>query len=103
MDIRTSIFDFLRIEHLTWVRAFSPSVNYGVTVDHYNVTKSCLCVPNPIMKFNVLSESDLGVKIGSFCDEILLLSHRKTSEIVTFQKKQKIQILIFSYFLADFS
>ncbi len=36
MDIRTSIFDFLRIKHLTQVGDFSPSVDSGDPEDHYN-------------------------------------------------------------------
>jgi hypothetical protein len=59
-------------------------------------------VTNLIVKFNVLSKSGLGVEIGQLCAEIQLLSHRKTGKIATSRKIEKIKILKFSYFLADF-
>jgi hypothetical protein len=33
MAIRISRFDFLRIEHLTWVGDFSPSADFGASVE----------------------------------------------------------------------
>jgi hypothetical protein len=39
MVIRISIFDFLQFKHLTQVGDFSPSVDSGASVDHYNVLK----------------------------------------------------------------
>jgi hypothetical protein len=43
MDIRSSIFDFLFIQHLTQVGDFSPLVDSGASVDHYNVLKLFSC------------------------------------------------------------
>jgi hypothetical protein len=51
---RTSILDFLRIEHLTQVGDFSPSVDSGDPVDHYNVLKSGFHVENIKIEFYVL-------------------------------------------------
>jgi hypothetical protein len=64
MAKRTSIFDFLRIKHLTQVGDFSPSVDSGATVDHYNDLKLYFLVMNLIVEFNELSKSGLGVVIG---------------------------------------
>jgi hypothetical protein len=89
MVIRTSIFYFLRIEHLTWVGDFSPSVDSGASVDHYNVLKSYFRVSNLIVKFNVLSKSGFIIEVSHFCAEISLLSHRKTRKIATFRKNRK--------------
>jgi hypothetical protein len=92
MVIKTSEFEFLRIEHLTQVGDFSPSVDSGepVDLDHYNVFKSYFCVLNPIsiVEFNILSKS--GIEIGQSYAEIQLHSHRKTSEIATSRKNRKI-------------
>ncbi len=70
MVIRISRFDFPRIEHLTWVGDFSPSVDFGASVDHYNVLRSCLLHLNVLREFNILSKSGLGIKIGQSCAEI---------------------------------
>ncbi len=70
MVIRILIFYFLLTEHLTQVGDFSPSVDSGATVDHYNVLKLYLCVINIIVEFNVLSKSGLGIEIGQLCAEI---------------------------------
>jgi hypothetical protein len=75
MVIRISVFDFLRIEHLSQVGDFSPSVNFGASVDHYSVLKSCFLVIILIVEFNVLSKTGLGIEIGQLCAEIQLLSH----------------------------
>jgi hypothetical protein len=83
MVIRTSIFDFLRIEHLTWVGEFSPSVDSSATVDHYNVLKSCFCVGNLIVEFNVLSRTGLGTEIDQFYAEAQLLPRRKANKVAT--------------------
>jgi hypothetical protein len=76
MVIRISVF--LRIEHLTWAGYFSPSVDCGDQVDHYNDLKSCFLVMELIVEFNVLSKFGLGIEIGQLCAEIHLLSHHKT-------------------------
>ncbi len=89
MDIRISIFGFLRIEHLTQVGDFSPSVDSGDPVDHYNVLKLYLCVINLIVEFNILSKSGLGIEIGQLRAEIQLRSHRKTGKIATSRKNLK--------------
>jgi hypothetical protein len=75
MDIKISIFDFLRIEHLTQVGDFSPSVDSNTPVDNYNVHKSYFRVMNLIVEFNVLSKSGIGIGIGQSCVEIPPLSH----------------------------
>ncbi len=87
MDIRTSIFDFLFIEHLTQVRDFSPSVDPGATVDHYNGLKLYFCVINLIVEFNVLSKSGLGIEIGQLCAEIS--QNRQNSDFSEKSKKSK--------------
>jgi hypothetical protein len=69
---------------LTQVGDFSPSVDSGATVDHYNDLKLCFRVINLIVEFNVLSKSGLGIDIGQLRAEI-----------------EKIKFLNFSYFLAD--
>ncbi len=43
MDIRTSIFAFLRTEQLTQVGDFSPLIDSGATIDNYNVHKLFSC------------------------------------------------------------
>jgi hypothetical protein len=78
MDIRISIFDFLRIKHLTEVGDFSPSIDSGATIDHYNDLKSYFRVLNLIVESNVLSKTDLGIEICRFCVKVQLLSHQKT-------------------------
>jgi hypothetical protein len=89
MDIRTSIFDFLPIKHLTEVGDFSPSVDFGATVDQYNDLKLYFCVINLILKSNVLSKSGLGIEICRFCVKIQQLSHQKTSQIGLLGKNEK--------------
>jgi hypothetical protein len=84
MDIRTPIFDFLRIEHLTQVGDFSPSVDSWATVDHYNDLKLNFLVMNVIVESNVLSKSGHGIGIGQLCAKIQPLS--------------KLFFLIFAYF-----
>jgi hypothetical protein len=74
------------MKHLSQVGDFSPSVDSGVTVDHYNDLKSYFLVMNLIVEFNVLSKSGLGIEIGQLRAEIQLLSHQKTSEIATSRK-----------------
>jgi hypothetical protein len=70
MVIRISIFDFLRMKHLTQVGDFSPSVDSGAIVDNYNHIKLYFLVMNHIIEFNVLSKSGLEVEIDHFCTEI---------------------------------
>jgi hypothetical protein len=77
------------MKHLTQVGDFSPSVDSGDTVDHYNVLKLYFHVSNLIVEFNVLSKSGLGVEIGQLCAEIQLLSHRKNGKIATSRKNRK--------------
>ncbi len=89
MGIRISILEFLRIEHLSQVENFSPLVDFGASVDHLIVLRSCLFLLNILKDFNILSKSGLGIGIGRLCAEILPIFHRKTSEITTFQKNQK--------------
>jgi hypothetical protein len=103
MDIRTSVFDFLRTKHLTQVGDFSPSVDSGDPVDHCNVLKSHFCVINFIVEFNELFKSGLGIEIGQLCVEIQLLSHRKTGKIATFRKNRKFsKYYIFTFFHLKF-
>ncbi len=70
MDTRISTFGFLRIEHLTWVGDFSPSVDFGAYVDHYNNLRSLLLHLNILREFNTLSKSGLGIEISQFYAEI---------------------------------
>jgi hypothetical protein len=70
MAKRISIFDFLRMKHLTQVGDFSPSVDSGATVDHYNVLKLYFRVSNLIIESNELSKSGLEVEIGRYFSEI---------------------------------
>jgi hypothetical protein len=89
MAKRISIFNCLRIKHLTQVGDFSPLVDSRDSVDHYNDLKSCFFVTNLIVEFNVLSKSGFGIKIGQLYAEVPLLSHRKTSKIATSRKNRK--------------
>jgi hypothetical protein len=88
MAKRVSIFDFLRMKHLTQVGDFSPSVDSGASVDHYNDIKLYFHVSN-LIESNELSKSGLKVEIGRFCVKIQLLSHHKTSIFATFRKNRK--------------
>jgi hypothetical protein len=90
MDIRISRFDFLRIEHLTQVGNVSPLVDSGASVDYLFVLRLGLLLLNILRKFNILSNSGLGIEIGEFCTEIYPIFHRKTSKITTFQKNRNI-------------
>jgi hypothetical protein len=56
--------EFLRIEHLTQVEDFSPSIDFGASVDHLIVLKSWLLLLNILKEFNILSKSGLGIEIG---------------------------------------
>jgi hypothetical protein len=89
MVIMISIFDFLRIKQLTQVEDFSPSVDSGATIDHYNVLKLYFCILNLVVESNLLFKSGIRIKIGKSCVKILLLSHRKTGKIATFRKNRK--------------
>ncbi len=92
-----SIFDFLRMKHLTQVWDFSPSVESRASVDHFNVLKSHFLVMNLIVKFNGLFKSGPGIKIGQFCVKIQLVSHHKTTEIaISWANRKK---LIFNIFI----
>jgi hypothetical protein len=70
MAKRISIFDFLRMKHLTQVGDFSPSVDSGATVDHYNDLKLYFHISNLIIESNELSKSGLEVEIGRYFSEI---------------------------------
>jgi hypothetical protein len=99
MDIRISRLEFLRIEQLTQVEDFSPSVDSGASIDHLIVLRSGLHPLNILRKFNILSKTDLGIEIGEFGTEIYPIFHRKTSKITTFQKNRNIQSFdIFIFF-----
>ncbi len=56
--------------YLTWVGGFSPSVDFGASVDQYNVLKSYYCVMNLLVESNVLSKTGLGIEIAKFCAEL---------------------------------
>jgi hypothetical protein len=62
---KISRFDFLRIKHLTQLEDFSPSVDFGASVDHYNVFK---WVPQ-IRAANFI---DLCSKIFIFCSNFVI-------------------------------
>jgi hypothetical protein len=70
MVFKISRFNFLRIEHLTQVGDFSPSVHFGASVGRFIVLKSRFRVMNILREFNVLSKSGLGIETGKFCSEI---------------------------------
>jgi hypothetical protein len=89
MAKRISIFDFLRMKHLTQVVDFSPSVDSGASVDCYIDLKLYFRVLNLIIESNELSKSGLGIEIGRFCVKIQLLSPRKTSKIATSWENRK--------------
>jgi hypothetical protein len=59
---RISIFDFLRLKHLTQVGYFSPSVDSEASVDYYNDLKLYFRVLNLIVESNELSKSALKSK-----------------------------------------
>ncbi len=77
------------MKHLTQVGDFSPSVDSGATVDHYNVLKLYFLVMSLRVESNKLSKSGLGIEIGHFCVKIQLLSHHKTSKIATSWENRK--------------
>jgi hypothetical protein len=70
MAKRISMFDFLLIKHLTQIGDFSPSVDSGASVDHYNDLKLYFRVLDLIVEFNKLSKSGLGIEIGRYFTEI---------------------------------
>jgi hypothetical protein len=70
MDIRNLILEFLRIEHLTQVEDFSPSAEFGASVDHLIVLRSCSLLLNFLKDFSILSKSGLGIEIGKLYAEI---------------------------------
>ncbi len=91
--------EFLRIEQLTQVEDFSPSVESGASVDRLIVLRLGLLLLNILRKFNILFKTDLGIEIGEFFTEIYPIFHRKTSKITTFQKNRNIQYFdIFIFF-----
>jgi hypothetical protein len=49
---------------------FSPSVDFGATVDHYNVLKSCFRVLNLIVESNLRSKFGLRTKISQLCVQL---------------------------------
>ncbi len=81
-----SIFDFLFIEHLTQVGDFSPLVDSGATVDHYNVLKLFSCY-QPHSKIYCTFQIWSWSRNRSII-EIQLLSHRKTGKIATSRKNR---------------
>jgi hypothetical protein len=77
------------MKHLTQVGDFSPSVDSGASVDHYNDLKLYFLVKSLEVKSNELSKSGLGIKIGHFCVKIQLLSHHKTTKITNSWENRK--------------
>ncbi len=77
------------MKHLTQVGYFSPSVDSGASVDHYNDLKLYFRVLNLIVESNELFKSGLGIEIGRFCVKIHPISHRKTSKIATSWENRK--------------
>jgi hypothetical protein len=65
-----SIFDFLRMKHLTQVGDFLPSVDSGASIDHYNDVKLYFHVSNLIVESNEHSKSGLEVEIDRYFTEI---------------------------------
>jgi hypothetical protein len=70
VNIRISRYDFPRIEHLTQDEDFSPSIDFGASVDHLIVLRSCLLLLNILKEFNIVSKSGLGIGIGQLYAEI---------------------------------
>ncbi len=64
-------------------RSGSSTIFLGVRP--HNVLKLYFRAMNLKVEFIVLSKSGLRIEIGQFCVEILLLSHRKTNKIASFQ------------------
>jgi hypothetical protein len=86
------------MKHLTQVGDFSPFVESGASVDHYNDLKLYFLVMSLIVESNELSKSGLEIEIGCFCVKIQLLSHHKTSKIATSWENRKNKFLIFAFF-----
>jgi hypothetical protein len=81
MAERISIFDFLRTEQLTQIGDFSPSVDSGATVDHYNDLKLYFLLIKLIVESNILFKTGLGIEIGRFFADISPIFLRKTNKI----------------------
>ncbi len=58
------------MKHLTQVWDFSPSVDSGATVDHYNDLKLYFHVSNLVVESNELSKSGFEVGVGRYFAEI---------------------------------
>jgi hypothetical protein len=78
---------------------FLPSVDFGATVDHYNVLKSCFRVLNLITESNLLSKSGLRTKNRStLCRDIATLSSQNQQNLL----RQMENLIYFLYSLIDF-
>jgi hypothetical protein len=86
MATETPKINFLGIKDSANVEYFPPSVNFGVTVDHYIVLKSCFRVNNLIVEFSEVSKTGLGIKIGQPSSEIFEHSLQKPWKKTIFGK-----------------
>ncbi len=71
MARRISVFDFLRIEHLTPFGDFWPTFESGAALDHYSVLIPYFRFKNLVVKSSSLSKSGLEIKIIQLYIEIL--------------------------------
>jgi hypothetical protein len=77
MATETPKINFLGIKDSEKVGYFPPSVNFGVTVNHYIVLKSCFRVNNLIVEFSEVSKTGLVTKIRQSRLAIFELSRQK--------------------------
>ncbi len=99
MDIRILILAFLRIEHLTQDENFSPLVDFGASVDYYNVLRSCLLLLNILEGFNLLSKSVLELKSVNHMPRYSQFSIEEPARSRLFRKTKNFLNSIFSLFL----
>jgi hypothetical protein len=81
---------------LTQVGDFSPSVDSGAILGHYNVLKSSFLVMNLIIESKVLSKSDLEIEIGQLCAEILT-DHKTSATQVSLWDQSVIKFIAIKY------
>ncbi len=97
-----SIFDFLRIKHLTQVGDFSPSVDSGAFVDHYNDLKLYFLVMNLIVESNEVPNLVLESKSVNPVTRYRFFLIAKPAKSRLLGKIEKIKFLILAYFFTDF-
>jgi hypothetical protein len=73
MAIRISRFDFLEILNLTQFEFFSPSSNFGASVDHFVVLKLHFLILHIQIEFNILPKSGFKTKLLQFYGNVHII------------------------------